>query len=117
MNICTQCHTVNEGVKKTPGSFALELLIWGAGIIGGLIAAPLFFLVIVGLCYTMWRITNPYRVCSSCGHTGLVGLNSPAGQKLQGQNADKAKPHAVVDLTAGESVQEQNADKQGGEKN
>ena len=32
MNICTQCHTVNEGVKKTPGSFALELLIWGAGI-------------------------------------------------------------------------------------
>ena len=89
MNICLQCHTVNEGVKKNPGSFALELLIWGAGIIGGLIAAPLFFLVLVGLCYTMWRITNPYRVCSSCGHRGMVGVDTPAGKRLQEQYADK----------------------------
>ena len=88
--ICTQCGMVNKGVRKHPGNSALELLIWGAGIIGGLmIALPLFFLVLVGLCYTMWRSTNEYRVCSSCGHSGMVGLDTPVGKKLQEQYVDR----------------------------
>ncbi len=67
--ICLNCGS-SEGTKKvTSGSFFIEVILWCAGLVPGMI-------------YTVWRSSTTIRVCSSCGSGKLVPLNSPMGKKL-----------------------------------
>jgi len=67
--VCTQCGTVAVPKKKTPGYFALELLLY-------------FLLVVPGIAYTAWRISNKKNVCPACSAESMIPVDSPVAQKL-----------------------------------
>lgn len=100
--ICTSCGYSTQGVKKPAGNVALELFLWGWGIILFLAASgfvgvmrqvsiqvggsiwffPLLILV-VALCYTIWRRDAARVVCSSCGRDSLIEWDSPIAHQLR----------------------------------
>lgn len=71
MQVCKQCGTVDEPATETPGSFAIELILW------------LCFLV-PGLIYSFWRLSRKHAVCRACGSREIVPLDTPVGRKLAG---------------------------------
>jgi len=58
---CPNCKYEGEGKTKTPGFFALELILY-------------LFFVIPGLAYTLWRVTNKKPVCPQCSFEYVVKL-------------------------------------------
>lgn len=79
--ICPNCGTRGTPKSITRGSFGIELLLW------------LCFLI-PGLIYSLWRMSSTQPSCPSCGHIGMIPVNSPNGlllvKKLQGIQRD---PH------------------------
>lgn len=67
--VCLRCEQVRKARRKTPGTLALEVLLW------------LFFLV-PGLFYTLWRAANRFDVCAACGSEDLVPANSAAARRV-----------------------------------
>lgn len=72
--ICRNCGTVGEPGSVTPGSFALEVVLW------------LCFLL-PGILYSIWRIVMRKKVCRGCGSPDLVPIDSPIGKKLHKEMA------------------------------
>ena len=62
---CMTCGIDAKPKTVTKGSIAIELILW------------LCFLV-PGLIYSIWRLTTRGAVCSGCGGTTLVPMDSPA---------------------------------------
>ena len=50
--VCTTCGTVGNVKTVTPGSFALELVLW-------------LLLLLPGVLYTAWRLVNKGAVCGA----------------------------------------------------
>lgn len=73
--VCPACHFT--GVGKTSGSFMIELILWCAFIVPGLI-------------YSCWRMTQKHRDCPSCRSRGMIPYDSPRGKELS-----KETPEAV----------------------
>jgi len=67
--ICTNCGFKGKPKKNTKGSIAIEIVLWLAFIIPGLI-------------YSIWRMTTKYYACPKCSATNMVALDSPRGKKL-----------------------------------
>ncbi|NJD69063.1 MAG: hypothetical protein C3F12_04265 [Candidatus Methylomirabilota bacterium] len=68
--ICTACGAQTDTPQtKTRGLFAIEIVLWLA-------------LVIPGLLYSLWRQTTRQTVCPTCGSATLILANSPDGRKL-----------------------------------
>ncbi|HEX5429844.1 MAG TPA: hypothetical protein VFX17_02060 [Patescibacteria group bacterium] len=67
--ICTTCHYVGKPIKKTPGSFAVELVLW-------------LFIILPGLLYSIWRISNKQKICPKCKNPTMIPADSPAGKEL-----------------------------------
>lgn len=67
--ICTNCGFRARGKMHTRGSFAIEVVLWLAFIIPGLI-------------YSLWRLSTRKEVCASCGQATVIPLASPRGQQL-----------------------------------
>lgn len=67
--ICTNCGFKGSPKKNTKGSIAIELVMWLAFVIPGLI-------------YSIWRMTTKFYACPKCGATNMVALDSPRGKKL-----------------------------------
>lgn len=53
----------------TRGSLLIEIILWLAFIVPGLI-------------YTVWRHTSRYAACSACGANELVPVTTPGGREL-----------------------------------
>ena len=70
--VCTQCGTVGKPKTTTRGSILIEIVLWLACLLPGII-------------YTLWRLTTHGKACRKCGSPNLVPVNSPAGQNLTGQ--------------------------------
>lgn len=87
--ICTACGTIGYPKKVTKGSFAIELVLWLAFILPGLI-------------YSLWRLTTRYKACPQCRSPYIVPLNSPRGRKLAAEA--KAPAAAAIDESAAEPV-------------
>jgi ribosomal protein S27AE len=66
---CARCGQVGQPATDTPGSLALEVLLW------------LLFLV-PGLVYSVWRVSARREVCAACGSAELLPLHTPRGQAL-----------------------------------
>ena len=66
--ICTSCGTTAAPESFTKGSIFIEIVLWLAFIIPGLI-------------YSIWRLTTRQQVCSACKKPSLIPLDTPAGQK------------------------------------
>ena len=71
--ICTMCGTVGDPVVHTPGVFWLELALWVA-------------LLLPGVLYSAWRITARGLACPKCQHIGvMIPVQSPVGRELVGR--------------------------------
>ena len=61
---CPECGLVGQGKSQVQGSLGLELALWLA-------------LLLPGLLYSVWRLRSGARVCASCHYAGLLPLDSP----------------------------------------
>lgn len=61
---CRDCGAIAKPKKKTPGSFALELVLW----------LLLFF---PGFIYSLWRLSGRHPVCRLCGSSEIIPTHSP----------------------------------------
>lgn len=61
---CPNCGSAGKPKTFTPGSFALEVLLW-------------LFFIVPGLIYSIWRLTARYKGCASCGQRGVIPVDSP----------------------------------------
>jgi len=68
--ICTQCGTEGPTRQHTPGSFAVELLLF-------------LFFIIPGVVYGIWRLAARKQVCRICGSPNVVPVETPMGRKLR----------------------------------
>lgn len=67
--ICTTCGAqTDETRSKTKGSFVIEVVLWLA-------------FVIPGLLYSLWRQSTRQKVCPACGNATLILANTPDGRK------------------------------------
>ncbi len=77
--ICTSCGFQGKAKMQTRGSFAMEIVLWLAFIIPGLI-------------YSIWRLTSKKEVCPSCDQPTMIPRESPRGRQLvQEYNSAKIK--------------------------
>lgn len=67
--ICTRCGSTDGARSRTGGSILIEIVLWIAFIVPGII-------------YSLWRLTSRHRVCRACGAAELVPVESPMGQDL-----------------------------------
>lgn len=67
--ICPNCGFKGKPQKITKGTILIEIVLW-------------LFLIIPGICYTLWRMTSKVLACPKCKSVGMVALDSPRGQKL-----------------------------------
>jgi len=77
MQVCKHCGTVAEPANETPGSMAIEVVLW------------LCFLV-PGLIYSLWRLSRRHPVCTACGSREIVPVDTPVGRALAGDRAPAA---------------------------
>jgi hypothetical protein len=75
--ICTRCGTIGWPKRYTPGSFAIELLLF-------------LFFIIPGVIYGVWRLTARKWVCAACLADALVPIDSPTGRALVLQSKQAA---------------------------
>ena len=67
--ICTTCGAQTDMPQsKTRGSFVIEVVLWLAFIIPGLL-------------YSLWRQSTRQKVCPACGNATLILANTPDGRK------------------------------------
>lgn len=68
--ICTTCGAQTDAPQAIMrGSFAIEVVLWLA-------------FVIPGLLYSVWRQSTRRQVCPSCGNATLILADTPDGRKL-----------------------------------
>lgn len=67
--VCKNCGTVGEPERVTKGSLLIEIVLWCAFLVPGLI-------------YSLWRLGSRHDACQACGSTELVPLSSPLGRKV-----------------------------------
>jgi hypothetical protein len=70
--ICTICGHVGLSKKKVPGSLIIEVMLWLAFLLPGVI-------------YSIWRMASAKEVCESCGNATLIPTDTPKGQELLNQ--------------------------------
>lgn len=68
-HVCTSCGSQVRPKSITPGKFWMELLLWIAGLLPGLI-------------YSIWRITSRYQGCPVCRGRAVIPINTPVGQNV-----------------------------------
>jgi len=75
--VCTRCHWVGSPKSFVRGSFLIEVVLWLAACLPGLI-------------YTLWRLSTRGQCCGQCGALELIPVGSPRGQEMatvpQGSN-------------------------------
>ncbi len=72
---CKSCGHSGPTATKTPGSLAIEIVLW-------------LMLIVPGIIYSLWRISARKAACTACGSTDLVPPDSPvavAARKQLGQ--------------------------------
>lgn len=71
--LCLRCHTVGEPKMKTGGDGCMEVFLWLAFIVPGIL-------------YSLWRSSSTHGICRSCGSSELVPLDSPRAMEILGDN-------------------------------
>jgi hypothetical protein len=67
--ICRNCGTLGSSYTQVPGSCLIELVLWCAMILPGLI-------------YSLWRHGSQRKACAKCGSAELVPISTPVGRDL-----------------------------------
>lgn len=66
---CTRCGTVCVPKTITPGTFALELILW-------------LFLILPGLAYTLYRLSARHTACPICGEPHMIPTTTPRARAM-----------------------------------
>ena len=61
---CSNCGTVGQPKTVTKGSFAIELVLWLA-------------MLLPGLLYSVWRLSTRHKACPGCGAQNMIPVDSP----------------------------------------
>jgi hypothetical protein len=61
---CTVCGHTGKPKTVTRGSFLIEVVLWLA-------------LIVPGVIYSLWRLTTRHKACERCGSTHIVPTDSP----------------------------------------
>ena len=88
--LCTTCGYVGNTKRVTKGSFLIELILWIAFIVPGLI-------------YSVWRLTSRYDACPKCGAANMIPLNSPIAKRMM-QEQQPATPPVQQAQTTGRYI-------------
>ncbi len=67
--VCTQCGHVGPAGSTTPGSIRIELVLWLAFILPGVI-------------YSLWRINKRHPVCPICANAAIIPAESFLGHQF-----------------------------------
>lgn len=86
--VCTTCGHVGIAQRITPGSFLIEAILWGSGLLTLVFGIGLLILI-AALIYSIWRISSKYVACAACLGRSLVPDNTPLGRRLIEQNQAK----------------------------
>lgn len=81
MLICKNCGTAHRGEHTLPGNGWIELVLWLAYIVPGLI-------------YSIWRRSRQRPTCAACGSRDLVDTSTPVGQRLAAEHYPQGMPAA-----------------------
>lgn len=68
---CPHCGHVGKPRIETPGTFALELLLWVC-------------FLLPGLAYTLWRLSNRRAICPRCGTPHMIPRDTPRAVEALG---------------------------------
>lgn len=80
-SLCKNCGYQGYPKIKTPGYFAVELILW-------------CLLILPGLCYSLWRILNKYTICPICGQPHMIPIYTPIAKQML---IDRAPAHPPPD--------------------
>ena len=81
LQVCPNCEFIGKSRRVTPGSLAIELVLWGIGILTAIFVIGLLILVgAVG--YSVWRLAARHDACPHCGNKHMVSEKSPVGQRI-----------------------------------
>ncbi len=67
--VCTTCGHHGPTRAHTRGSLAIEIVLWLAFILPGLV-------------YSLWRLSSRRQVCASCGAESILPADSPVGRRM-----------------------------------
>ena len=67
--ICTLCGFRGRAEKHTRGSIFIEIILWLA-------------LLVPGLIYSIWRMTTREEICPLCRKPAVIPEDSPRGREL-----------------------------------
>jgi len=82
MMVCVRCGSQGRPKTVTPGSFLMEIVLWLA-------------IILPGLLYSIWRLSARKKACPVCGATDLVPPSSPKGAQILGELSANPSPVAV----------------------
>jgi hypothetical protein len=73
---CSNCGAVAIPKRITKGSFLIEVVLWLAFLVPGLV-------------YSLWRVTTRYNACPSCRAPNVIPLDSPRAKQALSETAAK----------------------------
>ncbi len=85
--VCTQCGFVGKPSQKAKGSGFIELVLWLAFLVPGII-------------YSIWRRSSPPQICTQCKSTAVIPVDSPRAKKIleeSGQNQEDYLESAKIE--------------------
>jgi len=85
---CQMCGTIDFPRRVTRGSFLIEVVLWIA-------------LIVPGLVYSLWRLTTRHNACRACGSPLVVPISSPEGRRIAARAAQQDGTAAGAMLTPG----------------
>lgn len=67
--VCVNCGYRGKPKTVTKGSILIEIVLWLA-------------LIVPGIIYSLWRLTTRHSACPQCAAANMVPAGSPRGRKL-----------------------------------
>jgi len=67
--VCKSCGFLGVPDSTTPGSLAIEIVLW-------------LCLIVPGLIYSLWRANSRHDICAKCGGAEVIPADSPIGKNI-----------------------------------
>ena len=71
--LCKSCGTIGKATSVTPGSFIIEIALWIAFIVPGIL-------------YSIYRITKRHNACPKCKSREIIPTDSPIAVRVLSEN-------------------------------
>ena len=91
MKYCLDCGFVGKSKWQTPGTLALEIVLW-------------LFFVVPGVIYSLWRWRASHEECGACGKRHIVPTDSSAAQEAFRRLSPSSSPNVWYCMACGEPI-------------